>query len=61
MTYYKAGYGDVDAPATEERDFDTREEAHAWLDTVIPTLPLPEVNDDGEEICSWGAWIMAVE
>jgi hypothetical protein len=60
MTQYKAGYGDVDAPATEEREFETREEAQAWLDTIIPTLPPSEVNDDGEVFCSWGAWIAAL-
>jgi viroplasmin and RNaseH domain-containing protein len=70
---YTAGYGDSPTEPTEQKSFETREEAQAWLDEIIPTLPeqtlvseeIPETVVDGNVVpavpavyeCSWCAWI----
>lgn len=65
---FTAGYGPIDGPPTDTRDFDTRDEAQAWLDSITPTLPPPtyiEHPAEGdtpawtEQVCSWQAWIQA--
>jgi hypothetical protein len=67
---YTAGYGDVDKSPTEEKTFDTIQEAQEWLDPILATLPSAKVweeeqkNAEGEALlpivhqeCSWHSWI----
>jgi len=68
MSNYKAGYGDIGAEPTEEKLFETREEAHAWLDPIIAELPEPilispeneETNEPAHYDHQWQSWVSAV-
>lgn len=68
MTQFKAGYGDIGAEPKEEKIFETREEAHAWLDPIVAQLPEPiliapaneETGEPEKYECNWHSWISAI-
>lgn len=66
---FTAGYGTIGQEPTENKSFDSYDEAKEWVDSIIPSLPEPDLiehlaDEDHEEpwteeICSWHVWIAA--
>lgn len=64
---FEAGYGTIGESATETRTFEDRQEAQAWINEIVLSLPAPTVIEHEadeeheeawtEEVCSWHAWV----